>query len=76
MKHDQNCERRNGYYVKAECRTYSTDGTRLGAEIAHTMGTTSEEEIIQRAIAEERDIPLTGMPEEQADWEDDEGWKW
>lgn len=51
------------------CRQFSTDGTRLGAVIAHQMGTTSEAGITQQAFAE-RQARLTGMPEEQADWEE------
>ena len=56
---------------------FSTDGTRLGAEIAHTFGTTSEQEIAERGDEALRDLPgtggkLTGMAEEQADWDSDE----
>jgi hypothetical protein len=77
MKHDDNCPKKNGWYVNPECAAFSTDGTRLGAHIAHTMGTTSEEAIIYKAltntdVAPDRDFPLTGMPEEQADWEEGE----
>jgi hypothetical protein len=57
------------------CREFSTDGTSLGAEIAHSMGTDSEAEIIRQGwIAEDfnRQPDLTGMTEEQADWEESE----
>lgn len=49
------------------CRAFSTDGTRLGQIIAHTQGTTSELTHREQII-----LDLTGMPEEQADWESDE----
>lgn len=54
------------------CREYSTDGTLLGAHIAHTMGTDNEQEILENAIEEDRRLrweSLTGVPEEQAEWE-------
>lgn len=52
------------------CRKFSTDGTRLGADIAHTMGTTDEKAIAARGISDlKSDRHLTGMPVEQADWE-------
>lgn len=50
----------------------STDGTWLGAEIAETMGTTDENEIIAEGrgyLKRHAEESLTGMPEEQADWE-------
>jgi hypothetical protein len=52
------------------CRTYSTEGTALGAVIAHTMGTTSEEEITRRYDVLERFV--SDIEAEQADWESDE----
>lgn len=55
------------------CREFSTDGTRLGAQIAHTMGTTDEQAIADMARVDANNaslIGLTGMDEEQADWED------
>lgn len=54
-----------------DCLQFSTDGTRLGAYIAHQMGTTSEEAIIADALERERrerEENLTGMDEEEADW--------
>jgi hypothetical protein len=57
------------------CRRFSTDGTRLGADIAHTMGTMDEQEIVRRGQTEfagSTGSQLTGMPLEQADWESDE----
>ena len=52
------------------CRAFSTDGTALGAVIAHTMGTTSETEITRRY--DERDWFISDIEAEQADWESDE----
>lgn len=49
------------------CLEFSTDGTQLGAVIAHTMGTTSEAEITAMG---KPSASLTGMAEEQADWEE------
>lgn len=54
------------------CRKFSTDGTRLGAQIAHTMGTTDEQEIIRMSEEESRDAAsrsLTGVPIEQREFE-------
>lgn len=68
-EHEEGCTWPRG---KA-CLLFSTDGTRLGAEIAHQMGTTSEQEILQRGreeVREENERRLTGMTEEQADWEE------
>lgn len=42
----------------------------MGQQIAHTMGTTSEEVIVQMSYRELRTSRLTGMDEEQADWEE------
>lgn len=72
MEHNEHCEWKNGWYIRPECRAYSTDGTALGAEIAHTMGTDSEEEISSNALLHPEDVPLTGMVAEQAEWEADE----
>lgn len=70
-QHDPSCKWPNGY----PCRRFSTDGTALGAEIAHSMGTTSEREIlVMRGHPLEPDArggEMTGMPEEQADWEEE-----
>lgn len=54
------------------CRRFSTDGTRLGSQIAHEMGTTDEDAIARMGedtITGAARASLTGMPEEQADWE-------
>lgn len=67
-EHGPNCKWPQG----EPCREYSTDGTRLGAQIAHTMGTTDEEAITAQHRNDERNAArqaLTGMPEEQAEWE-------
>lgn len=58
---------------RGECLEFSTDGTRLGADIAHTMGTTDEQEI--KDIHRQKLLPgsnadwLTGMTAEQREWE-------
>ncbi len=50
------------------CREFSTDGTRLGAHIAHTMGTANEAEIARMwKSGFESDVDA-----EQADWDSDE----
>ena len=75
MKHDEDCVRSGKWYREKECREFSTDGTEMGALIAHQMGTTDEEEIKAMVAAENRNAArqgLTGMKEEQADWEADE----
>jgi hypothetical protein len=62
-----------------ECLRFSTDGSRLGADIAHTFGTTNEQEIIEtESIGTVADNArhLTGMDEEQAEWESDHGGAW
>lgn len=68
-RHGQHCPTP----LRGDCLKFSTDGTRLGADIAHVMGTSSEDEIMSLAHEEyerkKRDA-LTGMSEEQADWED------
>lgn len=69
--HSPNCRWPTG----EPCRKFSTDGTRLGAQIAHTMGTTDEDEIANMAettITGAARASLTGMIEEQADWEEDD----
>lgn len=62
MKHAADCPWPRG----DPCREFSTDGTWLGAHIAHSMGTTSEKDI---AKLNPPNGILTGMPEEQADWD-------
>lgn len=62
-----------------ECKEFSTDGTRLGADIAHQFRTTDEEEIKASDSLDPTDAGkkhLTGMDAEQAEWEsaDSEGW--
>lgn len=58
---------------KGECLEFSTDGTRLGTDIAHTMGTMDEQEI--KEIHRNKLVPgdnadwLTGMSAEQREWE-------
>jgi hypothetical protein len=69
MIHDANCPRSGRWYVAKECREFSTDGTAMGALIAHTMGTTDEVEIGHRPVVAPS---LTGMTEEQADWDNDD----
>jgi hypothetical protein len=56
------------------CRSFSTDGTRLGADIAHTMGTTSEALIAQGKAPNDDQPPvfISDVEAEQADWEADE----
>lgn len=74
VKHDENCARSGKWYREKECREFSTDGTAMGALIAHQMGTTDEEEIKATVAAENRNAgrqALTGMAEEQADWEEE-----
>jgi hypothetical protein len=69
--HDPDCK----WPFGEPCRKFSTDGTRLGADIAHAMGTTSEA-IIAAGRAPNDDTPppfVSDVDEEQADWEADEG---
>lgn len=69
-KHAPGCRWPKG----SPCREFSTDGTLLGAEIAHTMDTTDEAEIFVQAredLWEEVQDRLTGMAEEQAEWEEE-----
>ena len=73
MTHDDMCERSGNRYRAKECREFSTDGTAMGALIAHSMGTTDEGEIKRQGLAElDNNRHLTGMEKEQADWDADE----
>lgn len=75
MSHDDDCQRSGKWYKSAECREFSTDGTAMGATIAHLYGTTDADEIAEAQREEERrerEATLTGMADEQADWEADE----
>jgi hypothetical protein len=75
VRHDEDCPRSGKWYKSRECQLFSTDGTALGAMIAHQMGTMDEEEIKERVAEENSNAgkqALTGMEEEQADWEEDE----
>jgi hypothetical protein len=69
--HDPDCTWPRG----KPCLRFSTDGTLMGAEIAHTMGTTSEV-VIAQGKAPNDDTPLppftSDIEAEQADWEADE----
>jgi hypothetical protein len=54
------------------CIEFSTDGSLAGARIAHHFGTTDEEEIKATnriGTIEDNARALTGMTEEQAEWE-------
>lgn len=78
MIHNEDCPRKGKWYDHKECREFSTDGTALGADIAHSMGTMDEREIQQRGVEEFRRVfdnsrHLTGMDEEQAEWESSSG---
>lgn len=67
-QHDPGC----GWPEGRPCLRFSTDGTLMGAQIAHTMGTDDEEAIRAEAENDARNAAkqgLTGMDEEQADWE-------
>lgn len=75
MKHDESCARSGKWYRAKECREFSTDGTALGATIAHHAGTMDEDEIQRQGEEHLREMAtrgLTGMDAEQADWEEDE----
>jgi hypothetical protein len=81
MIHDEDCPRKGKWFINPECRAFSTDGTALGADIAHTFGTTDEEAIKAEVDNDELNAQkqvLTGMEEEQADWESDgtDDWLW
>lgn len=67
QEHSEFCDWPDG----PPCRRFSTDGTRVGADIAHTFGTTDESEIARMGWEElERNSqPLTGMDAEQEEWE-------
>lgn len=57
---------------KGDCVLFSTDGTRLGADIAHQFGTMDEEEIKATnriGTLEDNTDKLTGMTAEQREWE-------
>lgn len=72
MIHDGRCERSGRWYKLKECNEFSTDGTGMGAIVAHLYRTKSDREIAEIQRQErlrERDAALTGMAEEQADWE-------
>lgn len=66
--HDPWCKWEQG---GAPCRKFSTDGTLLGADIAHSMGTTDESKILEHfgVFHLNGERVLTGMDEEQEDWE-------
>lgn len=68
--HDPKCT----WPLGQPCIKFSTDGTRAGAEIAHTMGTTSEVIIAQgQAPNDDRPEPfVSDVDAEQADWEEDD----
>lgn len=69
--HDPNCK----WPLGPPCIKFSTDGTRAGAEIAHTMGT-ADEDIITAGKAPNDDRPepfFSDVDAEQADWEADDG---
>lgn len=61
-EHDPECDWANGGFP---CLQFSTDGTLLGAEIAHSMGTTSELEIIRTGES----TFFSDVEAEQSDWE-------
>jgi hypothetical protein len=63
-EHDPGCKWPSAY----PCLSFSTDGTLMGARIAHAMGTTDEAEIARTPpMAFESDVEA-----EQADWESDD----
>jgi hypothetical protein len=66
IEHDPDCA---WEYGGAPCLRFSTDGTALGAEIAHTMGTTSEAEIILMGERDRQSAFVSDVEEEQADWD-------
>ncbi len=71
--HGSHCERAGIWYVRKECREFSTDGSGLGARIAHLYGTTCSKTIdmIQEAeMRADKFKHLTGMEEEQKEWEE------
>lgn len=62
--HDPECDWENGGFP---CLQFSTDGTVLGAEIAHSMGTTSEAEII---LMGRESAFFSDVEVEQAEWDE------
>ena len=62
--HDPGCGWANG---GAPCLQFSTDGTLLGAEIAHSMGTTSEVEI---TLMGRESAFFSDVEAEQAEWDE------
>ena len=65
-EHSASCKYPNGQ----PCRQFSTDGTLMGAHIAHTMGTTDEDEIAKMPNI----LPFESfVDEEQRDWEETDG---
>jgi hypothetical protein len=62
MTHGEHCPTP----YRGDCLTFSTDGTRIGVEIAHTMGTMDEDEILNRALSP---TFMSDVDKEQADWE-------
>lgn len=74
VKHSTECPKSGRWYVEKECREFSTDGTWIGANIAHLYGTKDDDAIAAIQAAERKAevmASLTGMEEEQADWESD-----
>lgn len=63
-EHDPTCEWKRG---GKPCRRFSTDGTVLGAEIAHTMGTTDEGAIVLDTYG--HPAFMSDVAAEQADWD-------
>jgi hypothetical protein len=72
VKHDEDCPRSGKWFKLKECQAFSTDGTVMGAVIAHQFGTTDDDKIIRMEAQAKREATLTGMDEEQADWEAEE----
>lgn len=65
-QHDPNCAWERG---GRPCRRFSTDGTALGADIAHTMGTTDEAAIVRDGLG--TPLFVSDVQEEQSDWDAD-----
>lgn len=63
--HGKYCKWPHGY----PCREFSTDGTATGALIAHSLGTTSEEEIIR--MYDRENAFVSDIASEQDDWDND-----
>jgi hypothetical protein len=66
--HSKDC----GWPSGQPCLAFSTDGTYLGAVIAHTMGTIDEREIAQAYDRQSESAFFSDVEAEQADWESDE----